>query len=179
MGNTVTINENNLEDGTTRAHVFRYLMARGVVESNDLVIDAACGCGAGSEMLARACKQVIGIDIDEGNIQHAVDNHVKDKPTKFVTADLNTLKLPKCDVVISIETIEHLDYPEMFVAEMQAKAKRVIFVTVPIVPTMYADPTHKSDFTASSFRNLFKSPDWIEYHSFKQGDHLGVIWRRR
>lgn len=180
MGCTVTLDEQNLEDGVTRAHVFRYLAARGVVEPDDVVIDAASGCGAGSEILARSCKQVIGIDFDEDNIQHAVNEHVKDKPTKFVTADLDEVGLPECDVIISIETLEHVTNPERVVAEFQRVAKRAIFVTVPIGKTTDTDPTHKTDFmNENEFKNLFKDPNWMEYHSFWQGDHLGVIYRRK
>ena len=179
MGATVTLDEHNLDDGTTRAHIFRYLMSRGIVEPEDAVVDAASGCGAGSAMLARSCKKVTGIDIEQENIDHAIREHMKEGDISFIRGDLDTIALPECDVIISIETIEHLKEPGKFVAEMQKEARRAIFVTVPIGPTMHADPTHKTDFTENSFRNLFKDPNWMEYHSFKQGDHLGLILRKK
>ena len=179
MGATVTLDENNLEDGTTRAHIFRYLMSRGIVEPVDTVVDAACGCGMGSAILARQCKKVIGVDIDQDNIDHAIREHMKEGDIEFIKGDLENMALPECDVIISIETIEHLNDPGKFIAEMQNKARRTIFVTVPIGATMHADPTHKSDFTENNFKNLFKDSNWMEYHSFYQGNHLGLILRRR
>lgn len=179
MGHTVTYQEDNLEDGVTRAHVARYLLARGFIEPGDRVLDAACGCGQGAEILSRVAGQVYALDFLRENCDHGMQDHNRENITWF-HGDLDQAPLPECEAIVSIETIEHVADPEKVVAKMQDAANRVIIASVPIGKTTDTDPTHKSDFmTENDFKNLFKDPNWMEYHSFNQGNHLLVIYRRK
>lgn len=128
-------------------HVYRYARACNYVV-NARVIDAACGFGYGSLLMRRAAQGVYGIDHDHYAIAHA--SHIKgDFPggaCDFACADLETIVLPECDVVVSFETTEHLKDAERWMAEMKRVARRVIY-SVPIVPTKDQTPHHLHDFT--------------------------------
>lgn len=178
MGNTVFWEADDLSDGVGRAHSFRYYAARGFIEPGESVLDASCGCGAGTNILAQVAGEAIGIESSRANLTHAIAEHDQDN-IQWYFGDLDQVPLPEVDSIVSIETIEHEADPARLVAEMQKKARRMIFATVPIGKTTDTDPTHKTDFmTENDFRSLFQDPNWVEYHSFVQGNHLAVIYRR-
>jgi SAM-dependent methyltransferase len=89
-------------------HYHRYAMARHWVKGKD-VLDAACGEGYGSHLLALNAHSVIGVDIDAQAVRHAEKTYPQDNLT-FIQSDV--LKLPLADnlfdVVVSFETLEHL-----------------------------------------------------------------------
>lgn len=76
---------------------------------NKTVLDAACGLGYGSYLLAREAKAVTGIEIVSSNIEFAEENYKKDN-LNFVVADATAtdFKDDQYDVVVSIETFEHI-----------------------------------------------------------------------
>lgn len=187
MSERIHADERNWQDGAQRAHLFRYYVAKGFVEKDDHVLDVACGCGYGSEILAEVAKSVVGIDYDEGSIKHAREFHILNNrkfhlgpnhanmsepvdKLKFEQMDLNAISgLPECDTVVSIETIEHLRDPEKFAHMLKSAARRLIFVTTPIVPTKHANPHHLHDFTVAQIEGIFGDNTWKPFHSYKQG----------
>ena len=58
-------------------HYHRYAFAQILVKDKK-VLDAACGEGYGSDILAETAKQVTGIDIDSKSIEHASNRYKKD-----------------------------------------------------------------------------------------------------
>lgn len=92
-------------------HLARYNFASQFV-ANKNVLDIACGTGYGSEMLAKAgAAHVDGVDLSPSNIEYAKAHHQHEKIT-FRTGDITTYTSDtKYDVVVSFETIEHVqDY---------------------------------------------------------------------
>ena len=87
------------------------------------MLDAACGEGYGSFLLARGASQVTGIDISADAVAHARERYQSGN-LAFVQASVTALPLPdSCvDVVVSFETIEHLT-PQR---EMLAEFRRVL-----------------------------------------------------
>jgi len=92
-----------------KKHVERYKFAQKYCKDKE-VLDAACGCGYGSYILSQEAKSVLGVDYS----QEAIDYAKKiwwDKNITFKRFDLNfDLKsLGTFDVIVSLETVEHLD----------------------------------------------------------------------
>ncbi len=87
------------------------------------VLDAACGEGYGSYLLARGARAVTGIDVSEEAIEHARSRYALANLT-FTPASVTALPLPAAsvDLVVSFETIEHL----MAQREMLAEFRRVL-----------------------------------------------------
>ncbi len=110
---------------TADAHVARYAWARQFVRPGDRVLDAACGLGYGSAILADAtlADSVVGVDVDEDAIRYATDHYARDRRRlNFETRNLSTVSdwsRASFDVIVSFETLEHLAAPAKFLAECQ------------------------------------------------------------
>jgi SAM-dependent methyltransferase len=96
-------------------HVARYLLAARLAPGRR-VLDAACGEGYGSAMLAGAgAASVVGVDIDAQTVAHArrrygLNARVGDVgELPFADGDF--------DLVVSFETIEHVADPERVLGE--------------------------------------------------------------
>jgi SAM-dependent methyltransferase len=98
-------------------HWHRYAFARAFVAGRR-VLDVACGEGYGSALLADAAVHVTGVDIDARTLAHARATYAGHTNVEFVEGSAAKLPLPDAsvDVVVSFETIEHLqaaDQPRM------------------------------------------------------------------
>ncbi|MCD6217783.1 class I SAM-dependent methyltransferase [bacterium] len=153
-------------------HVARYKFALGY--SNGLkVLDAACGAGYGSYILASKAEHVTGADIAGETIDFANDNfHLNN--TDYITADV--LNMPfdneSFDLSVAFEIFEHLENPEKLLYELKRVTKkngRIILSTpnVAFVKSTVDNPfhTHEYDFTefSSAINTVF--PDGVEYFS--------------
>jgi SAM-dependent methyltransferase len=78
------------------------------------VLDAACGEGYGSALLAQVARQVRGVDVDATTVAHAAARYRRDTLV-FEQADCTALDhLPDAsfDLILSIETLEHVHEQE-------------------------------------------------------------------
>ncbi len=91
-------------------HWHRYAFARRFVEGRR-VLDAACGEGYGTALLGAAAASVTGVDIDMASIDRARTTYADGNRIRFIASSCTGLPLPNAsiDVVVSFETIEHLD----------------------------------------------------------------------
>jgi SAM-dependent methyltransferase len=105
-------------------HWHRYAFARRYAEGGR-VLDAACGEGYGTALLGAMAAEAVGIDIDAGSIRHAQSTYGSAR-IRFVEGSCTRLPLPDAsfDVVVSFETIEHLDTADQ--PRMLAEFARVL-----------------------------------------------------
>ena len=108
-----------LQSGTTGQetlafHLERYAFASKHIQQGH-VLDIACGVGYGTAFLAEqndGINSITGVDISAGAIQYAKERYSHSK-INFIAADAMLYKVDeKYDVIISLETIEHLPKPE-------------------------------------------------------------------
>jgi SAM-dependent methyltransferase len=102
----------------------RYKFAREYVENKN-VLDIACGSGYGSAHLAEEASSVFGADVDKKTIEYC--KH------KYLQKNLNFLQIEKdqmieefknfFDVVVSLETIEHISDYERFLNNLNIYLK--------------------------------------------------------
>lgn len=127
-----------LREGGRRsdAHVLRYTLARDLVRPGDVVVDAACGLGYGSAILAAGtgASRVIGVDNSAYAIEYARLNYSTSySACEYRCGDvmaLDGVADVSVDVVASFETLEHLDDPEGLLGELDRVLKpggRVMF----------------------------------------------------
>lgn len=90
-------------------HWHRYLMAASL-SAGKTVLDIACGEGYGANLIASYAKKVVAVDIDPEVIVSAREKYDKDNLT-FLEASAVNIPLPdsSVDLIVSFETIEHLD----------------------------------------------------------------------
>jgi SAM-dependent methyltransferase len=96
-------------------HIYRYRFASGFVKEKR-VLDIACGEGYGAAALLKAgAATVIGVDISTEVCEHARRKYDVDART----GSAHDIPLPvrSVDVVVSFETVEHVDKPELFLDE--------------------------------------------------------------
>jgi 2-polyprenyl-3-methyl-5-hydroxy-6-metoxy-1,4-benzoquinol methylase len=103
-------------------HWHRYAFVASLVRGLR-VLDAACGEGYGSSLLACTAAHVTGVDISADAVAHARQRYAADNLV-FAEGSVAALPLPDAcvDVVVSFETIEHLT-PQR---EMLAEFRRVL-----------------------------------------------------
>ncbi len=98
-------------------HWHRYVFARGLV-TGKRVLDAACGEGYGSAMLATNAQSVLGVDIATSAVAHAQSRYGAQTNLRFAQGDATALDFPAAsfDVVTSFETLEHVHAHDELVA---------------------------------------------------------------
>ncbi|MEM9374021.1 MAG: methyltransferase domain-containing protein, partial [Planctomycetota bacterium] len=100
-------------------HVHRYLFAATLCARKD-VLDIACGEGYGSAMLAGVARSVVGVDIDGPTIEQARAAY-HTSGVEFEQGDCASIPYKKdsFDVVVSFETIEHIEDHAGFLREIR------------------------------------------------------------
>tara|TARA_B100001123_G_C15292026_1_gene1017796 strand:- start:357 stop:1343 length:987 start_codon:yes stop_codon:yes gene_type:complete len=90
-------------------HLIRYNFANLFVKEKSEVLDAACGVGYGTNLLSKKSKNIIGIDYSKSAIKFAKENY-KNKKIKFFESNILNFKYKKkFDVIVSLETLEHIN----------------------------------------------------------------------
>ena len=97
-------------------HWHRYQFASAVA-AGKRVLDAACGEGYGSALLARSAQSVVGIDIDADAVQHARARYGNPN-LRFEQGDATALPAfaTPFDLIVSFETLEHVARQDELVA---------------------------------------------------------------
>jgi SAM-dependent methyltransferase len=125
------------------AHLARYALAADWVRPRDVVLDCACGLGYGTALLARrsGCERIIGVDVDGDAIAYAEDNFGNSGFVQFVQAsgtDLRFIADKSVDLIVSFETIEHVDDYDALLLEF-ARVLRPDGRLIASVPNLWVD----------------------------------------
>ena len=98
-------------------HWHRYQFASAFAGAKR-VLDAACGEGYGSALLARGAASVVGVDIDESTVEHARARYAQQTNLRFEVGDVTALAAPVTpyDLIVSFETLEHVAAQDALVA---------------------------------------------------------------
>lgn len=142
-------------------HMHRYAFAARLVKGLD-VLDAACGEGYGSAILARAAASVAAVDISAEAIAHAGGRY-QGSGIDFQQADCCALPFEddRFDCVVSFETIEHLEDQAGMLAEFRRVLKPSGFLLISSPDkAVYSDaqefhnPHHVRELYAEEFCEL-------------------------
>ena len=155
----------------------RYLWAAKHAKVNGwkTIVDAACGCGYGSHVLSSygGARAVGGIDLDEIAIEVANKYWKSDScaaAVGFTLSDIRNVSFTDAlDVVVSIETIEHVEEPRELLTKFREWAPNLIS-TVPneeVIPFNHQQYRHHyRHYTPAEFGDLLKEfySDTVLYH---------------
>lgn len=100
-------------------HWHRYAACASIVE-NKKVLDIACGEGYGTALLARTASHVVGVDIEEAAVSHARKQYADQANASYAVGDACSIPFAdgSFDVVVSFETLEHLEDQDGMLAEI-------------------------------------------------------------
>lgn len=106
------------------AHVARYQWALSFVRPGDRVLDAACGLGYGSYLLqaCSAARSTLGVDGSAYALDYATTCFASRLPglsfqQGFLPDALDGIEDGSIDLVVSFETLEHVEHNERLLAE--------------------------------------------------------------
>jgi SAM-dependent methyltransferase len=154
-------------------HMERYAFAAKHIPASAKVLDLACGVGYGTRLMADSVEHpatFVGADVSSESIRYAKERYADERIDYIVTDGMTFSRPDFFDVIVSLETIEHLPRPGEFVRSVVESLKvNGLFVgSVPITPSVDANPHHLHDFTASSFRKLLADASLEEVDSLLQ-----------
>lgn len=121
------------------AHARQYKSVLDYVETGQTVLDAGCGEGALSVMLAEKGAIVTGTDISIPNIEASITYaESKNVTAVFRTADLENLPFPdnSFDVVVCSHVLEHIPDFDKGLQELVRVAKKRVVFAVPTIINM-------------------------------------------
>jgi len=152
-------------------HRARYLRAATILrdKSNATVLDCACGTGYGTQIIDMLAKtlDVIGVDLSLEALEHA-SHELQLEAKPFVRADCRTLPFANAsfDAVVSFETLEHIEAPNLAVSEFARllRPDGLLIVSVPnaTVEDMQLNPYHVSSLDEKCLRELLDNDFHID-----------------
>ena len=128
-------------------------------------LDVACGSGYGTEIISQYADKVVGADLDYNTILYAQKHHKSNDKIEFIQQDIAELNLDendKFDVVLSIETIEHISDANPFLTSVsKILAKDGVFVVTTPESLYGGGPNphnvyHLNEYTIPQFRELLE-----------------------
>jgi SAM-dependent methyltransferase len=143
-------------------HLHRYAFATTLVDGLQ-VLDAACGEGYGAALLARSAARVAAVDVSAEAVAHAGERYASLDNLEFQEADVTRLPFEddRFDVVVSFETLEHLEAQDAMLAEFRRvlKAEGFLLISTPD-KAVYTDlqgnenPYHVRELYREEFERL-------------------------
>jgi SAM-dependent methyltransferase len=125
------------------------------------VVDMACGEGYGVKVLARHARRVTGVDANPEAHEHARLKYTR-PGIRFVRDMIETYSEP-CDVVVFLQTIEHVLDPKAVLGHFKEMC-HTVYVSTPNLLTLAPagarksdNPWHLREYRAQEFRALCAS----------------------
>ena len=125
------------------------------------VVDMACGEGYGTDVLARRAREVTGVDANPEAFEHARLKYTR--PGVRFVRNMIELHAEPCDVVVFLQTIEHVPDPEGVLRHFKQMAGTV-YVSTPNLLTLAppgadrsGNPWHLREYRVAEFRALCES----------------------
>jgi len=145
-------------------HVHRYLFAKQLAVGKR-ILDIASGEGYGSKILAETAKRVIGVDIAQDAVSHAIKKYRVDN-LEFRLGSCSSIPVEdnSIDMIVSFETIEHHAEHD----QMMREFKRILVPNGFVIISSpnkyeysdrpnYKNPYHIKELYRDEFESLLKT----------------------
>jgi SAM-dependent methyltransferase len=151
-------------------HVYRYRFAARFAKGR-VVLDVACGAGYGTAALRDAgATRAVGVDLNAGAVEHARTRY----GVEAIVGSAEAIPMDDgcADLVVSMETIEHIQDPAAFLRECRRVLAPggLLVVSTPNRAVYSAaghhNPYHVSELTETEFSSLvgaeFEIAGWYD-----------------
>lgn len=140
-------------------HLAVYEYAQQFVQDK-IVLDAGCGEGYGTYLLAKSARKVVGIDYSKEAIIKARRNYTYPN-LEFIRANLDQrlFKDTYFDLVCAFQLIEHLLSPEVFLSNIfkLLSPEGIFLLSTPNIKTsIVKHPYHFREYTSEELERLLK-----------------------
>lgn len=172
---------------TRLGHLERYKLATKLIPHHSVVLDAACGCGYGTEMLSRKSSLAIGIDRDPDSINLCKQKYKMNRSIDFLVSNVGELPFDDSffDSVVGMEMIEHIENPERFASEAHRVLKHNGSL---LISTPYGDNTllpdgkpfsqyHVTEYTQKEIEEMLQDYGFDVVQTYGQYIILGTIMK--
>lgn len=141
-------------------HFHRYVFALEFIRGLN-VLDAACGEGYGSALMANSAASVTGVDLSEQAIAHASGRYQRDN-LQFQQGDCTALPFgdDQFDAVVSFETLEHLEDQDGLMSEFRRvlKPEGFLLISTPDKAVYSDQQDHQNEFHVKElYRDQFET----------------------
>ena len=145
-----------IEKSIVAEHFQRYRAVLDIAKGKK-VLDAACGSGYGTALMAATAQSVTGIDISTEAISYASKRYAKLSNVRYVEASIAELPFEEhsFDVIVSFETIEHVneEMQNSFLREIKRCLKKdgILVMSSPDKRTYSDLPNFNNEFHVKEF----------------------------
>lgn len=161
----------------------------GNITAGETVLDIGCGSGSLAKDVATRVKSVLGVDIEEKNIEKAKRKFSAPNLEYRLADATKDLGNDTFDVIIMSNVLEHIEHRIEFLKSIRGLAKKFLF-RVPMIDrewvTLYKkelgldyrlDTTHFTEYTFAQFKSEFEQAGFrIDSHSVQFGEIWAVIY---
>lgn len=161
----------------TGEHIHRYLESARYIGEGDMILDLACGSGYGADILSQVINtRVYAGDIDPAIVSACQNDWKGNASLNFEVMDATDLRFDSAffDVIVSLETIEHLTAYKKMVSEFSRVIKPggAVIISTPNIKVSSPDgnilnPFHTQEFTYQELSDLLK-PEFAEVSIYGQ-----------
>lgn len=162
-----------------KRHVERYGMIRQWCYG--VVVDCACGCGYGTYMISKnpEVNCVYGVDNSQDAINWA-KNNFQESNVNFVTSDLKRFDLDeKLDVMVSIETIEHIKNLEEYIQFVKRLSPQLLILSYPSKRSTHYNKYHYHDLTDTEVEFMFELINYKVSRAFNLYNEVTLVHLRK
>jgi len=135
-------------------HIERYLIIKRYCFGK--VLDLACGIGYGCYILENNpdIESILGVDIDYESIRIA-NNQFATEKVKFELGNILNYN-QKHDVLVSLETIEHVKNLDQYFQMIQRVDPKIIILSFPNKKSTHFNKFHEHDLNSQQIVKLIK-----------------------
>ncbi|MCX5806890.1 MAG: methyltransferase domain-containing protein [Proteobacteria bacterium] len=165
-------------DGIRKDHTERYRFACQFIKEGDKVLDCACGVGYGSYIMSQMtdASLIIAVDKAKEAIEYAGKHYYNSRIQHYV-GDIfaGKLSFESFDVIVSFETIEHVDGKGLLrLFYTRLKKGGLLIISTPNQDKQAYNqrefPTHLRHYTPEEFDNILSSTGFVVAEKHTQHD---------